>query len=107
MSTGSRRPDDYLAQDTRATSEIVTAYLGDQREGDSSCSLATVHYRGGLEEFQSGLALLSSSDPFERAVGADVLAQLGWRIMMQEWSDYIDSLGRGVATARASVDKAA
>jgi HEAT repeat protein len=38
-----------------------------------------VHYRGGLKEFQSGLALLWSSDPLERAVGADVLGQLGWQ----------------------------
>lgn len=79
VSTGSRRPDDRLAEDTRPTSEIIAAYLRAQREGDASCSLATVHYRGGLQEFQSGLALLSSPDPFERAVGADVLGQLGWQ----------------------------
>jgi HEAT repeat protein len=79
MSTGNRQPDDLLAQDARPTSEIVAAYLKAQREGDASYSLATVHYRGGLQEFQSGLTLLSSSDPFERVVGADVLAQLGWQ----------------------------
>lgn len=78
-STGSRRSDDRLAEDTRPTSEIIAAYLKAQREGDASCSLAAVHYRGGLHEFQSGLALLASSDPFERAVGADVLGQLGWQ----------------------------
>lgn len=78
-STGSRRPDDRLAADTRPTSEIIAAYVRAQRQGEASCSLATVHYRGGLQEFQSGLALLWSSDPLERAVGADVLGQLGWQ----------------------------
>jgi len=42
-------------------------------------SLALVHYRGSEEEFQIGASYLSSSDPIDRALGADVLAQLGWQ----------------------------
>lgn len=49
-----------------------------QRGGDATASLSTVHYRGGETEFRAGIQLLASNDPVERAVGADVLAQLGW-----------------------------
>jgi HEAT repeat protein len=79
VATGTRRVDDPCASDTRSTAEVIAAYLKSQRDDDATNSLATVHYRGGPEEFGAGLALLSSTDPRERAVGADVLAQLGWR----------------------------
>jgi HEAT repeat protein len=79
VATGNRRADDPHASDTRSTSEIIAAYIDGQRNEDATGSLATVHYRGGPEEFRAGLELLSSTDPHERAAGADVLAQLGWR----------------------------
>ncbi len=79
VATGSRSVDDPCASDTRSTAEIVTAYLRSQRNDDATNSLATVHYRGGPEEFAAGLELLNSTDPHERSAGADVLAQLGWQ----------------------------
>ena len=57
---------------------IISAYIASQNNDDAKNSLLTVHYRGGQEEFQFGMKLLASADPRERAVGADVLAQLGW-----------------------------
>jgi HEAT repeat protein len=40
--------------------------------------LSLVHYRGTREEYDLGLEYCKSSDPDDRATGADVLAQLGW-----------------------------
>jgi HEAT repeat protein len=79
ISTSKRRPDDSLASDTRSTAEVIAAYVVGQRNDDATPSLAVVHYRGGPGEFRAGVELLASSDPRERAVGADVLAQLGWQ----------------------------
>jgi HEAT repeat protein len=45
---------------------------------DSKVSLALLHLRGGEEEFSLGKGYCSSNDPGDRAVGADILAQLGW-----------------------------
>jgi hypothetical protein len=77
--TGSRKADHHCASDTRTTAQIISAYIESQNNDDATNSLATVHDRGGTEEFQSGMKLLASMDPRERAVGADVLAQLGWQ----------------------------
>lgn len=74
-----READNPLATDARSTAEIIATYLNCQRKDDAAGSLATVHYRGGSEEFRAGLELLASPDPRERAAGADVLAQLGWQ----------------------------
>lgn len=76
---GTREADDPRAFDMRTTAEIIAAYIVGQRNDDAAASLATVHYRGGTEEFRAGIELLASGDPLERAVGADVLAQLGWQ----------------------------
>ena len=76
--TGSRRAGHRCASDTRTTAQIISAYIASQNSDDATNSLLTVHYRGGQEEFQFGMKLLASADPRERAVGADVLAQLGW-----------------------------
>jgi HEAT repeat protein len=78
IATSKRRADDPRASDTRSTAEIIAAYLNGQRDDDATNSLATVHYRGGPQEFRAGMDLLVSNDPRERSVGADVLAQLGW-----------------------------
>jgi len=77
--TNSRRAEDPCASDTRTTAEIIAAYLDGQRSDDATNSLATLHYRGGPEEFRAGLELLTSDDARERAAGADLLAQLGWQ----------------------------
>lgn len=72
--TSTRPADSVCASDTRTSGEIIAAYLADSETE----SLATVHYRGGSEEFQAGLTLIQSDEPNERAAGADVLGQLGW-----------------------------
>jgi HEAT repeat protein len=77
--TGFRKADHHRASDTRTTAQIISAYIESQNNDDATNSLLTVHYRGGQEEFQFGMKLLASTDPRERAVGADVLAQLGWQ----------------------------
>jgi HEAT repeat protein len=79
IGTGTRGADDPRTTDTRTTAEIIAAYIKGQGEDDATQSLATIHYRGDLEEFRAGMDLLASSDPRERAAGADVLAQLGWQ----------------------------
>jgi HEAT repeat protein len=76
---GKRDAGDPRAFDTRTTAEIIAAYIEGQRNDDAGPSLSTVHYRGGEPEFRAGIELLASDDPRERAVGADVLAQLGWQ----------------------------
>jgi HEAT repeat protein len=68
---------------SRAILEAYRAAYGDE---NADASLATVHYRGGREELEMGLEYCRSQDPKDRAVGADVLAQLGWsdRTFMDE-----------------------
>jgi HEAT repeat protein len=57
---------------------IVAAYRTAYGDEKADASLATVHYRGNREELEIGLEYSRSQDPKDRAVGADVLAQLGW-----------------------------
>ncbi len=73
---GRRKAGDPRPFDTRTTAEIVAAYMEGRRNDDATSSLSTVHYRGGNTEFRTGMQLLASNDPMERAIGADVLAQL-------------------------------
>ena len=79
IGTGKREADDSCASDTRPTDKIIAAYIEGQGNDDATASLAIVHYRGGPEEFRAGMELLTNGGPRERAVGADVLAQLGWQ----------------------------
>jgi len=58
---------------------IEQEYRENSWEGSWDSSLALVHYRGGEEEFRLGKTYLSSDDPLDRTVGADILGQLGWR----------------------------
>ncbi len=60
IGTGTRETDDPRASDTRTTAEIIAAYI-EKPEMTTVESLATIHYRGGLEEFRAGM------DPRERA----------------------------------------
>jgi HEAT repeat protein len=76
---GTRDAGNRRASDHRTTAEIIAAYMECQRNDDATASLSTVHFRGGETEFRAGIQLLDSHNPLERVVGADVLAQLGWR----------------------------
>jgi HEAT repeats len=70
--------DPEYESDATPSSDLVDRYLRAQHVDDSSVSLAVVHYRGTQHEFDLGIRYVGSDDPLERAVGADVLAQLGW-----------------------------
>ncbi|MFC3150057.1 HEAT repeat domain-containing protein [Litoribrevibacter euphylliae] len=65
---------------------IVEAYRKVVMSDDFEESLSLVHYRGGEEEFRLGKMYANSNDPIDRAVGADILGQLGWqdRTYLQE-----------------------
>ena len=76
---GIRDAGNRRAFDNRTTAEIIAVYMECRRNDDATASLSTVHYRGGETEFRAGIQLLASNNPMERVVGADVLAQLGWR----------------------------
>ena len=43
-----------------------------------SSLIGTMHGRGGITEFEAGQSLIASADPLERALGCDILGQLGW-----------------------------
>jgi len=68
-----------LENNTESSIAVVQSYRKVMMQDDVNESLALVHYRGGEEEFHIGASYLSSSDPIDRALGADVLAQLGWQ----------------------------
>lgn len=40
--------------------------------------VGTMHERGGATEFEASRTLVASTDPIERALGCDILGQLGW-----------------------------
>jgi len=48
------------------------------KEVEDDSGLGLVHYRGGKEEFRLGVEYSESADPLDRAVGAKILAELGW-----------------------------
>jgi HEAT repeat protein len=106
IATSKRKADDPRASDTRSTAEIIAAYLKGQRDDDATNSLATVHYRGGPQEFRAGMELLDSALPLERSVGADVLAQLGWedKTFLEE---SVDALLRALRDPEDSVVQSA
>lgn len=65
--------------DSTPSVSIVEAYRKVVMLDDFEESLALVHYRGGEEEYRLGKSYSMSSDPIDRAVGADILGQLGWQ----------------------------
>jgi len=73
------RHDEQFENDSTPSRSLVEKYRATVGEDDHDASLALVHYRGGSEEYQIGLEYCKSSDPLDRATGADVLAQLGWQ----------------------------
>jgi len=104
---GTRDAGDPRAFDNRTTAKIIAAYMEGQRNDDATASLSTVHYRGGETEFRAGIQLLASNEPTERAVGADVLAQLGWRdraFLDESVAALLSALGdRDVAVVQSAI----
>ncbi len=64
--------------DTTPSRRLIEEYRKVFRDENQDASLAAVHYRGTQVEFDLGLEYCRSGDPDDRAVGADVLSQLGW-----------------------------
>ena len=73
-----RRHDERYEQDQTPSRTVVESCRKAFGQDDADASLALVQYRGGREELEIGLAYARSDDPKDRAVGADVLGQLGW-----------------------------
>ena len=72
------RFDARFEEVTTPSRTLVEQYRKVVAEDDHEESLCVVHFRGGREELDLGLEYAQSSDPLDRVVGADVLAQLGW-----------------------------
>ncbi len=68
-----------LENNSESSISVVQRYRKVMMQNVFDENLALVHYRGGEEEFQIGKSYLNSKDPTDRAVGADILAQLGWQ----------------------------
>ncbi|WP_339135498.1 MAG: HEAT repeat domain-containing protein [Candidatus Electrothrix sp. GW3-4] len=67
------------AADPRSSEELVEAHRQEMHsDKDTREAMAILHFRGGWKEFELGRQLTESEDPEDRAVGADILAQLGW-----------------------------
>ncbi len=67
------------AFDTRNSEELVEVYRKYLESDEDYCEeLAILHFRGGKREYDIGKRLSESEDPLDRAIGADILAQLGW-----------------------------
>ncbi len=72
------RHDDRYEGDSTPSRHVVEKYRACFGSYNSEVHLALVSYRGGEEEFLLGKEYCGSSDSSDRAVGADILAQLGW-----------------------------
>lgn len=72
------RFDERCESDTTPSCEIARHYRKAIYDDDRDVSLATLHYRGGEDEFRLGKDYSHSKDAGDRATGADILAQLGW-----------------------------
>ena len=67
------------AAESRSSEELAACFLREGWGTDAGLhAIATLHYRGGLAEFEIGRHYAASADAAERAAGADILAQLGW-----------------------------
>lgn len=66
------------ATDPRSSEELVEAHRQEMNaEQDTREAIGILHSRGGWTEFELGKQLTESEDPEDRAIGADILAQLG------------------------------
>ncbi|MDU9049836.1 MAG: HEAT repeat domain-containing protein [Candidatus Electrothrix sp. Rat3] len=67
------------AADPRSSEELVEAHRQEMNgEYDTREAIGILHFRGGWKEFELGRQLTESENPEDRALGADILAQLGW-----------------------------
>jgi HEAT repeat protein len=66
------------AQDSRTSEELIELHREGLRRDDDREAMAILHFRGGETEFLLAKALTESADAEDRAIGADILAQLGW-----------------------------
>ena len=88
----------YTAADPRSSEELVEAHRQemhfDQDSREAREAIGILHFRGGQEEFELGKKLTKSDNPEDRAIGADILAQLGWekRTFQQESVDILINL---------------
>ncbi len=64
--------------ETRSSRELVEIYRIDPEGDEGVSAIATIHFRGGQEEFALGKLLVESLCSQDRIIGADVLSQLGW-----------------------------
>jgi len=83
------------ATDLRSSEELVEAHRQEMNsEQDTREAIGILHFRGGWTEFELGRQLTESKDPEDRAIGADILAQLGWekRTFHQESVDILINL---------------
>lgn len=72
------RHDPHYESDENPSSVLVERYRRAIESDDSMVSLAVVHYRGTHVEYDLGRRYIASADSWDRATGAEVLAQLGW-----------------------------
>lgn len=67
-----------LKNNSTPSRDIAEKYRQVISQEDHKETLALIHYRGTLEEFNLGVEYCKSSDSLDRATGADILGQLGW-----------------------------
>jgi HEAT repeat protein len=76
-----RRISERLQQDRRSTTELIEAALAEaeRREDltEDHLAIAVLHERGTRDVLDAALASCDSPDPKRRALGADILGQLG------------------------------
>ena len=71
-----RTPSRAVVEQFRATFTGLKEEKGGEDEENSGLGL--VHYRGRREEFDLGVEYSQKADALDRAVGAKILAELGW-----------------------------
>ncbi|TLD70516.1 lyase [Phragmitibacter flavus] len=72
------RHDERYEGDPTPSREVAQRCREAIDDDDRDVLLALLHYRGGDEEFRLGRDYSRSDDAGNRAIGADILAQLGW-----------------------------
>ncbi|MDD7987354.1 HEAT repeat domain-containing protein [Lentisphaera marina] len=69
---------DKYKSDKRSSRQLAEEYRAAIEPHQPIKMIATIHYRGGQEEFDLGVEYTKSPDPWDRVLGADILGQLGW-----------------------------
>ncbi len=83
------------AADPRSSEELIEVHRQEMNSAeDTREAIGVLHFRGGWKEFELGRQLTKSEDPEDRAMGADILSQLGWekRTFHQESVDILINL---------------